>query len=79
MSGKERKSYAADDLDAAAQAYAAGAKIGRVREEYPGIPERTIRHRANLLKNDVALRKPGPPSILGTELEGDLHDWVVGM
>ena len=73
MSSANRKNYAA------ARAYAAGAKIGHVCNDYPGVPERTIRYRANLLDNGVALRKPGQPPILGEKLEGDLRDWVVGM
>ena len=32
-----------------------------------------------MLKNGVALRKPGPPPILGSRPEGNLRDWVVGM
>nr|CCA23336.1 AlNc14C190G8427 [Albugo laibachii Nc14] len=70
-----RKNYSSEDLDAAVRAYAAVAKIGRVCNEYPGVPDRTIRHRANLLKNGVALRKPGPPPILEEKLEGGLRDW----
>ena len=79
MSLSGLKNYSAEGLDAAVRAYAVGAKIGRVYNEYPGVPEQTIRHRANLLKNGVALRNPGPTPILGENLTGELPDWVVGM
>nr|CCA24992.1 AlNc14C269G9935 [Albugo laibachii Nc14] len=64
MSLSGRKKYLAEDLDAAV---------------LYDVPERTIRHRVSLLKNGVALRKPGPPPILGENLKGDLRDWVVRM
>nr|CCA17846.1 AlNc14C41G3483 [Albugo laibachii Nc14] len=77
MSLSVRKNYSAENLETAVRAYAAGTKIGRVCNEYPGVPERTIRHRANLLKTGMTLRKPRPPPILGENLESDLRDWVV--
>ena len=56
------------------RAYAAGAKISLVCNEYPGVREQTIRLLANLLKNSVALEKLGPPPILREKLEGGLRD-----
>lgn len=79
ITGRGKKNYSVEDLDDAVRAYNGGAKLKRVRAQYPGIPERTIRHRAKQLKSGVALQKPGPPSALGDELEGHLHDWIVAM
>nr|CCA23915.1 AlNc14C213G8955 [Albugo laibachii Nc14] len=79
ISSADPKDNSAENLEAAAPAYAPGANIGRVRKKYPGVSERTIRHPTNLLKKGVAQRKPGPPPILREKLEGDFRDWVVEM
>ena len=49
MSSANRSNYAAEDLEAAARAYSAGAKISRVCNEYSGVPDRTIRYRETCL------------------------------
>ena len=80
MSSAGRKNSAkVEDLEAATRAYAAGAKIGRFCTEYPGIPERTFRHRANLLKTAWRYESLGRHQYRGGGMEGDLLDFVVGM
>ena len=70
MSWANQKNYAAEDLDAAARAYASGAKISRVCNEYPGVPDRTIRYRENLLKKQRGATKAWAVTNPGRETGG---------
>jgi hypothetical protein len=77
--GKKKKRYSPEELVSAVSDYQQGKKMKEVKSKYPDVPERTIYLHAKHDRENIPIKRPGPPPVLTVAMENDLQAWIIGM